>query len=728
MKHEADILLYLLIDMAIIIAAARGLGLLVNRIGQPAVVGEILAGILLGPTVLGRVAPSAPGFFFPEEVTSVALTQIANLGLIFFMFLVGLELDPRLMRAQGRRAIQISLSGIIAPFVLGILIGTLLVSINNGGVFLAGTPHPPRTLTFALFIGASMCITAFPVLARILVDKGLYKTGVGAATLCAAAVDDAIAWILLAAVVGIARTGSPAAAGRTFVLALIFVGLMFVLGRRGLESLARHYDATGHLTVNMVAIILGGVLFSAYVTEYIGIHAIFGAFIFGAILPKRSGMTRELTDKVEDFAIIVLLPVFFAVTGLRTNLFALNSFSLVGWLLLILAVATVGKLVGCGLAARLTGSTTRDAVAIGALMNTRGLTELVILSIGLSLGVLSDRTFAMMVIMALSTTVLAAPIVNRLLPRERVLRELAAAEGEPEEVAARVLVALGNPVNAAGLVDAGIRVTGARRPAELLLVRLITTPRAPEFRTGLLDEETEVAASVEAMRRLVEQAAAQGVKARPISFLSSDVGADLARIASEQRCDSILLGWLRPSLSRDVIRRLVHRVMTLASCPVLVFVDRQGRGVLAHGERPVIVGLTGGEQDEVATSTGVSLAQSLGASLKLIAPLGASGDAPEASKVLAMGADALRQSSGVWVVPEYVTGDALHAAVEQSTGAMAAVIGAGERMAPEDDFGEPASAFAAAAGCPVFVVRKPGPVAAEQRGRRRQQPVLAATK
>jgi len=175
--------------------------------------------------VLGRIAPSAPSFLFPEQVSGIALTQIANLGLIFFMFLVGLELDPRLMRAQGRRAIEISLSGIVAPFILGILIGTLLISVNNGGAFLAGTSHPPRTLTFALFIGASMCITAFPVLARILVDKGLYKTAVGTATLCAAAVDDAIAWILLAAVVGIARTGSPAAAGRTFVLASLVFGI-----------------------------------------------------------------------------------------------------------------------------------------------------------------------------------------------------------------------------------------------------------------------------------------------------------------------------------------------------------------------------------------------------------------------------------------------------------------------------------------------------------------------
>ncbi|MGH6739746.1 MAG: cation:proton antiporter, partial [Bradyrhizobium sp.] len=326
---QDEVLLYLLIDMVIIIIAARALGWLVTRAGQPAVIGEILAGILLGPTVLGHISSSAPLSLFPN---AVPLDSIANLGLIFFMFLVGLELDPKLMRAQGRRAIQISLSGIIAPLVLGVGIGTLLISVNNGGNFLGGTPHPPKTLTFALFIGASMCITAFPVLARILVDKQIYKTAVGTASLCAAAVDDAIAWILLAAVVGIARTGSPLAAGRTFVLAILFVGFMFFIARRGLDLLAHRYDALGRLSVDQVAVVLAGVLLAAFVTQKIGIHAIFGAFLFGAVMPKRSGMTRELTDKVEDFALIVLLPIFFAVTGLRTNLFALNSLSLVGWL------------------------------------------------------------------------------------------------------------------------------------------------------------------------------------------------------------------------------------------------------------------------------------------------------------------------------------------------------------------------------------------------------------
>lgn len=717
MQH-VDILLYLLIDLAIIIIAARTFGWVAKRSGQPAVIGEIVAGILLGPTVLGRLDPDLPAQIFPGEVP---LRSIADLGLVFFVFLVGLELDTRLIRTQGKRALQISLSGIIAPLLGGIFVGYLLSDVNNGGRFLEETMQPPKTFAFALFLGAALCITAFPVLARILVETGLYKTAVGTATLCAAAVDDVCAWILLAAVVGITKSGSAAEAGQALLLTLSFAAFMVTAGRYLLSLLARRYDATGRLSVDQVALILAGVLLSAFVTERIGIHSIFGAFIFGTIMPQRAGMTRELTDKVEDFTVIVLLPVFFLVAGLRTDIFTLNSPSLVGWLLLILAVAIVGKFAGCGLAARLTGASTRDAVIVGSLMNTRGLTELVILTIGLNMGVLSDRSFAMMVIMALATTVMAAPIVNRLMPREQVLHELARPQGRPAvPAAARVLVALGNPLNAPALVDAAVRLTGGRRPAELLLVRLIPTPRAPEFRTGLRDEESQIDASVESKRQLAEQAAAGGVSARPISFLSNDVGRDLARIAADQRCDTLLLGWHRASLERHVVRALVHRVFMLAGGDVVVFVDRRGLGVRPPAEGPVVAALAAGEQDEAVRQIAMRLAQDLGTSLKLIGYL-ARRDGVEAgadSERLALHADDLRRSSGLWVVPRFADGDALQAAVHESSEASVAVVGTGDDWAEHEDFGPPASALAAEAACPVFVVRAAGAVGSRKEGRR----------
>ena len=305
-----DVLLFLLLDLAIIIMAARAFGWVARRCGQPAVIGEIAAGILLGPTILGRLFPGLPGQIFPA---AVPLKQFADVGLVFFMFLVGLELDTRLMRREGRRALQISLSGVLLPLALGMLIALPLIGVDNGGSFSPqeGATSPPSTLNFALFLGAAMCITAFPVLARILVETGLYKAPVGAAALCAAAVDDATAWILLAGVVGLTRNGSLAAAVPAFLLTLIFAGVMFTAGRWALERLARQYGKTNRLTVDQVAIVVAGLLLSALITERIGIHAIFGAFIFGVIMPKRAGMTHALTDKIEDFTLIVLLPIFF---------------------------------------------------------------------------------------------------------------------------------------------------------------------------------------------------------------------------------------------------------------------------------------------------------------------------------------------------------------------------------------------------------------------------------
>jgi Kef-type K+ transport system membrane component KefB len=695
-----EIALFLLIDLVIIMLAARALGWLARRVGQPVVIGEILAGILLGPSVLGRLAPGLPERLFPPEVP---LRAIADLGLVFFMFLVGLELDTRLIRREGRRAMTISLTGVLLPLVLGMLLGIPLGTVNEGGQFLPDAPRPTSALSFPLFLGAAMCITAFPVLARILVERGLYKTGLGTAALCAAAVDDVIAWILLAAVVGLTRTGSPKAAGTAFLLTLLFVLFMLTVGKRLVGLLARRYEAVGQLSPDLVALILAGVLFSASMTEWIGIHSIFGGFLFGAIMPQQSRMTHELTDKVEDFTVVVLLPVFFAVAGLRTNLFALNSIELLGWLGLILAVAIGGKMIGCGLGARFNGFSWSDALVVGALMNTRGLTELVILTVGQSLGVLSDRTFAMMVIMALVTTIMAAPIINRLIPRKRMVQLLSG--GDPPPVAMRVLAALGNPLNAPHLVDAAIRLTGQVRPAEVLLVRLIATSRAPEFRTGLLEEESQVEAALESMHRLADQAAASGVAARPISFQSDAVGQDFLYIAEGQHCDSILLGWHRPSLARHIIRANTHRLFEQADAEVVVLVDRQGEGMTTAPGRPVLVVLTGGDNDTAAAVVGYRVAASTGASVSLVA-LGESTQSLAAalSAQLRVLAEKLQQQGGVPVENPPPRVEGLSAVTNQSVEAVAIVAGLGPDWR-EGDFGHTTSAIADTASCPVFVVR-----------------------
>ncbi len=668
MKQGTETLLFLLFDLAVIIAAARLLGALARRIGQPGVIGEMVAGILLGPTVLGRIAPGFSARLFPPEVP---LHQLADLGLIFFMFLVGLELDPRLIRKEGRRALTISLSGVAVPFILGALIGIPLLTLNNGGRFAPGVTGMPAPLAFSLFMGAAMCITAFPVLARILVERGLYKSPLGTAALCAAAVDDVTAWILLAAVVGITRSGSAAQAGGALLLTALFAGLLLTVGRRLLMLVAKRHDAIGRLTVDQVAAVVVGLLLSAWVTEWIGVHAIFGAFIFGAIMPRSSRMTHELTDKIEDFTVVVLLPIFFTVAGLRTNLFAIDNSALFLWTLAIVAVAIFGKLAGCGLAAKLNGYSMRDSFALGTLMNTRGLTELVILSVGLSLGVLSDRTFAMMVVMALLTTFMAAPILRSIMPRREMVRVLAG--GDPAPMARRILVALGNPENALSLVDAAIRLTGQERPAELLLVRLIPTPRAPEFRTGLRDEESVVERSVDAMERIVQQVTRGGVTARAISFLSGDVGQDLAYVAATQQCDMILLGWHRASIERPVVRSLVHRVFRLAPCDALVFVDRRGLGIRAQG-KPVVIAFDSDEQEKAVTEIGRRLAASLQTDL------------------ISRRTDA--------EVPD----------------AAAAVVSTLPPWTKEIDFGAPATTFAARAEWPILIVRPKAAIEGERPG------------
>jgi Kef-type K+ transport system membrane component KefB len=667
-KGPAEVLLFLLLDLAIIIAAARSVGALARRMGQPSVIGEIIAGILLGPTVLGRISPGAPAALFPNEVP---LSQLADLGLVFFMFLVGLELDPRLMRKEGQRALSISLSGVVAPFLLGALIAVPLLSLNNGGLFASGVAKYPTAAPFALLMGAAMCITAFPVLARILVERGLYKTSLGTTVLCAAAVDDVIAWTLLAGVVGITRTGSAGEAAGTVAWAAIFVVSMLTIGRRMLKHLARRYEANGHLTVDQVAAVVVGLLLSACFTDLIGIHSIFGAFIFGTIMPRASRMTRELTDKLEDFTVVVLLPVFFMVAGLRTNLFSINSPELIGWTVVVTGAAIIGKLGGCGLAAYFNGSSPRDSLAVGTLMNARGMTELVILTVGFTLGVLSDRTFAMMVVMALVTTFMAAPILRRIIPRREMVRLLAG--GDQAFAKYRVLVAIGNPDNAHALVDAGIKLTGAQRPSELLVVRLIPTPRAPEFRSGLRDEESQVDQSVEAMDRLCHQAGEAGVPARTLSFLSDDVGQDLAYVAESQHCDLVLLGWHRPSLERNIVRALVRRVFTFASCDVVVFVDRQGAGIQKAATAPVLVPADANDGGRSALEIGTRLAEGLQTTVR-----------------------------------ETTARNALESFRQQSDKVAAVVIRAVAPGTETDEFGQLTTSFEAAANCPVLVVlRKP---------------------
>ncbi|HEX8210854.1 MAG TPA: cation:proton antiporter [Longimicrobium sp.] len=416
-------LLLLLVQIGVVLVAARLVGLLFRRIHQPQVVGEMVAGILLGPSLLGWAAPEISARLFPAASLGF-LNSISQIGLLIFMFLVGLELDPKLLRGKSHTAVVTSHASIVAPFFLGALLSLLLYPrLSDDSVTFTG---------FALFMGAAMSVTAFPVLARILTERGLTKTRVGAVAIACAAVDDVTAWCILAGVVAVVRSGTGVhSLWVTLAGSAAFVAVMLGLVRPVLARLEGAFHRHGKLTQDL----LGGVLLmglaSAWMTEYLGIHALFGAFLAGAVMPKGERFVHALTEKLEDVTVVLLLPLFFAFTGLRTSLALLEGAEMWGYAALIILVAVAGKWGGSTLAARFTGMNWREAGAVGVLMNTRGLMELVILNIGLDIGVISPALFAMMVLMALVTTFMTSPLLEWIYPA-RMIRRDAGVPGEPE--------------------------------------------------------------------------------------------------------------------------------------------------------------------------------------------------------------------------------------------------------------------------------------------------------
>ena len=395
---------HILLAMAAVIAAGQALGRLFQYLHQPPVIGEVTAGILLGPTLLGRLSPAAYHFLLPESVAP-QLAAIAQLGVLLYLFLVGLELNASLLRRHAHATIAISHASIVCPFVLGALLALWLYPRLSS----SDVPFTP----FALFMGVAMSITAFPVLARILTDRQLTRTELGAIALTCAATDDVTAWCLLALLVGVARAQ---VSGLWLILigAAVYIAFMFFVVRPAATWLTARFDR-GRLSTGVVALVFVGLLLSALATEGIGIHALFGAFLFGAVIPHDSTVAREFTSRLGDVVTVFLLPAFFALTGMRTFI----DFSPENWLLcaVITLAATAGKFGGTFGAASLSGLNSRTAAALGLLMNTRGLMDLIVLHVGLNLKVISPTLFAMMVVMALATTMATTPLLQLLEPR-----------------------------------------------------------------------------------------------------------------------------------------------------------------------------------------------------------------------------------------------------------------------------------------------------------------------
>jgi Kef-type K+ transport system membrane component KefB len=420
MPGQIEVVHHVLATLAAVVflgfVLARGL----RYVGQPPVIGEVIAGILLGPSLLGTVWPEAAKLLIPSVTDDphgqvlAALRMVSELGVILYMFLVGLELNAARMAGRMQAAVAVSHASIVVPFVLGAAVSLWLYPIYSH----QGVPF----ICFALFMGAAMAITAFPVLARILTDQKLHKTELGAVALSCAAADDVTAWCLLALVVGVAKAD---VGGAVQVIggAIAFIVIMLFVVRPLLSRLFHSsWCRSEELSPAAVSGTFLAVLLAALATEIIGIHAVFGAFLLGAVIPHDSRIASEFSVKLKDLVTVLLLPAFFAYTGLRTQISLVSGWDSWMWCGVIILAATVGKFGGTLIAARVTGLGWRESAALGILMNTRGLMELIVLNIGLDLGVISPTLFAMMVIMALVTTGITAPVLHWLLLGDSEIR------------------------------------------------------------------------------------------------------------------------------------------------------------------------------------------------------------------------------------------------------------------------------------------------------------------
>ena len=414
----------LLLQLIVVLVAARVCGWIANRLGQPAVVGEMAAGVLLGPMVFGAALPELHGTLFSAK-SLAGLNALSTLGLVLFMFVIGLELRwPQGVRARIQAASSVGVASVVLPMILGLAISPLL----HPALAPAGVAFWP----FSLFMAAALSITAFPVMARILKDRGLTQTEFGQLSLAAAAVVDAIAWILLAFVVALAGSGDGlVGAARTCAGVAALLAFVFLVLKPAFGWLLRTHAPDGQPSATVLAALMIGLLGCAMLTEWMHLHAVFGAFLFGAGLPRDDRLLASLVHRVEPIAMVVLMPLFFALAGLSTTG---GAFSSAGWgaFALVTAAAALGKVAGAAAGARATGFGWRDSLATGALMNARGLMELIVMKIGLDAGLIGREMFTILLLMALVTTAMTTPLIGLVVGRRAPARD----DGEAIEPAA----------------------------------------------------------------------------------------------------------------------------------------------------------------------------------------------------------------------------------------------------------------------------------------------------
>lgn len=586
-------------QIAAILGLSRAMGALFRRMGLPQVVGEMAAGIVLGPTILGWLWPAAFAQLFPPGSTEY-LGSLSQLGVIFFLFLIGLELDPRVLLSQGRAAVVVGVSSIALPFLMGIALAAWMF--NTTGYF-KGIENPRAAF---LFMGTAAAVTAFPVLARILTETGLQKTRVGAVSIAAAAANDVVAWCILAAVVAYAHSANLQQGLITTGATAVYVLVMILIVRPFLRRLETIYDRRGRPSPGVVAGVFFLILASAIATEMIGIHALFGAFMMGAIMPRGTRFVSSLAEKIEDFTVLLLLPVFFAYAGLNTKITFAGGGDFWIYTLIVIAVACAGKIGGATIAARAGGFGYRESLGIGVLMNTRGLMELVILNVGREMKVISDSVYAMMVVMALVTTAMTAPLLQLVYPQPKP-------EAKPREKKGggfSVLIPLAMPRSAVPLAELAELLA---RPGERS--RVIGAYLRPPHDDSLLRSQMEErpAESYEPLQRLRDEAQRRGLPMESVSHISRDPGSDIAELANVRGASVVLMGFHRPLLKQSILGGTVHKVLSEAHCHVGVFVDRG-----FHGVRRVLVPYMGSSHDHLALDLASRIARNAKAQLTVL--------------------------------------------------------------------------------------------------------------
>lgn len=520
----------LILQILVIIIASRILAWLMSLISQPTVIGEIIAGIMLGPSLLGMFFPGVSAFLFPVDSLS-NLEFLSQIGLILFMFIIGMELDMGVIRHRAKAALFISNASIVFPYILGMGLAYFIY-----GQF---APQGATFISFALFMGIAMSITAFPVLARIVQERGISRSSLGTIAITSAAINDITAWGILAVVVAIANATAISGAVATILLSAVFISVMLFVIRPLLNRLASRYQVPETISKNIVAAVFGLMLISAFITESIGIHALFGAFMAGVIMPENARFKAIMSEKIEDVSLVLLLPLFFVYTGLRTEIGLLNDISLWKVAGIVILVAVTGKFAGSAIAARITGQSWKSSLLIGSLMNTRGLIELVALNIGYDIGILSPEIFTILVLMALITTFMTGPAMEFINWIFRSGESLASVSG-----LFKVLISFGPPSSGIRLLTL-VGQLFSKEKNQLSITALHLTPDTE------ISSESAAIFEEQAFRNILEIAGTEGLDVTTEYRTTELVQQEITRTANRGKYNLLVVGSSRPLLSSD---------------------------------------------------------------------------------------------------------------------------------------------------------------------------------